>query len=317
MISVIVPVFNTKKYLSKCVQSILDQTFNDIEIVLVDDGSTDGSSELCDRFAEEQKNITVVHKNNGGLSSARNAGIKASKGDYIGFVDSDDFINPSMYKRLFDVINGRPGVIGNVNYTRVTESGEIIRAKCPHDSPDLTSKIDYYRELLLHTGDSSVCTKLFPASLFTMFQFDETRLNEDVLFMFQISEQFSEIAYTGTIEYNYLIRAGSLSNGYGKAVEDMVLNSSEINEIVGCRYPVLMDEANRFKLFQNMAFLLLVPKEKRSLSLYSESIHYLRCYFFKNGFLNRYLRIKEKIIILGLICIPQLVGKLYQEKHRG
>ncbi|MBP5198995.1 MAG: glycosyltransferase, partial [Lachnospiraceae bacterium] len=114
-ISVIVPVYNTLDYLERCVKSIMDQTYENIEIILVDDGSTDGSGELCDKLSEDflgnkdenknenKKTIKVLHKDNGGSSSARNLGIKNATGKYLGFVDSDDFVSPQMYEEL---VNG-------------------------------------------------------------------------------------------------------------------------------------------------------------------------------------------------------------------
>ena len=100
-ISVIVPVYKVEQYLDRCVESILAQTFKDLEIILVDDGSPDACPQMCDKWAEQHQNIKVVHKPNGGLSSARNAGIEVASGDYIGFIDSDDYILPDMYECLF------------------------------------------------------------------------------------------------------------------------------------------------------------------------------------------------------------------------
>ena len=100
LISVIVPVYNIENYLERCVNSIREQTYNNLEILLVDDGSTDSSGALCDRFAEADERIRVFHKENGGSSSARNLGIAEAKGEYLGFVDSDDYISANMYELL-------------------------------------------------------------------------------------------------------------------------------------------------------------------------------------------------------------------------
>ena len=100
-ISIIVPVYNVEKYLKRCIDSILNQSFTDFELILVDDGSTDNSGEIIDEYAIKDERIKVIHKENGGLSSARNVGIEYSKGNYIAFVDSDDYINKNMYKILY------------------------------------------------------------------------------------------------------------------------------------------------------------------------------------------------------------------------
>ncbi|MEG0087047.1 MAG: glycosyltransferase, partial [Niameybacter sp.] len=99
-LSIIVPVYNVEKYLPKCIESILAQSFTDFEVILIDDGATDKSGEICEEYANKDTRIKIIHKENGGLSSARNAGIELSNGNYIGFVDSDDFIHPQMYEIL-------------------------------------------------------------------------------------------------------------------------------------------------------------------------------------------------------------------------
>ncbi|MGJ0706244.1 glycosyltransferase family 2 protein, partial [Enterococcus avium] len=103
-ISIIVPVYDVEKYLKKCVDSILNQTFKDFELILVDDGSPDNSGAICDQYAEKDSRVRVIHKENGGLSDARNAGIEVARGKYLGFVDSDDFVNEDMYKQLYTSI---------------------------------------------------------------------------------------------------------------------------------------------------------------------------------------------------------------------
>ena len=104
LITVIVPVYNVEKYLTRCVDSIINQTYKNLEIILVDDGSTDSSPAICDNYAKKDSRINVIHKQNNGASSARNAALDIASGDYIGFVDSDDYINRDMYASLFDSI---------------------------------------------------------------------------------------------------------------------------------------------------------------------------------------------------------------------
>ena len=102
LISVIVPVYNVEQYLDRCVCSILNQTYQNLEIILVDDGATDSSGRMCDEYAKRDERIKVVHKQNGGLSDARNAGLAAATGEYIGYVDSDDWIEPDMYEKMYE-----------------------------------------------------------------------------------------------------------------------------------------------------------------------------------------------------------------------
>ncbi len=112
-VSVIVPIYNAEKYLNKCLESIIGQTYKNLEIILVDDGSSDNSPTICDAWAQIDSRIRVIHKKNGGVSSARNAGIDLAQGDYIGFVDADDWIEPNMYEVLINnaVLINHPAVM--------------------------------------------------------------------------------------------------------------------------------------------------------------------------------------------------------------
>ena len=116
LISVIIPVYNTKKYLEQCIKSTLSQTYDNIEIILVDDGSTDGSGDICDKYAMENSNIQVVHKLNAGLGMARNTGLELVNGTYVAFLDSDDYISPHMIENLYKKI-----LEENVSVCRVYE----------------------------------------------------------------------------------------------------------------------------------------------------------------------------------------------------
>ena len=118
-ISIIVPVYNVEKYLENCIESILNQTFKDFELILVDDGSTDNSGKICDIYEKKDSRIKVIHKNNGGLSSARNAGLDIACGKYVGFIDSDDSIHPRMYEILYDLIKKYESDISCCNYKKI------------------------------------------------------------------------------------------------------------------------------------------------------------------------------------------------------
>ena len=123
LVSIVVPIYKVEKYLSRCVQSLLNQTLKDIEIILVDDGSPDKCPEMCENYLKVDKRIKVVHKVNGGLSSARNAGINIATGKYIGFVDSDDSILPTMYEELYNVINKYNCDFVMSDYKRIMRDG--------------------------------------------------------------------------------------------------------------------------------------------------------------------------------------------------
>ncbi|MBR6909457.1 MAG: glycosyltransferase family 2 protein, partial [Lachnospiraceae bacterium] len=127
MINVIIPVYNIQKeYLKRCIDSVLAQTYKDIEIILVDDGSSDGSGDVCDEYASLNANVKAFHKENGGSSSARNIGIKEASGEYIGFVDSDDYIEPDMYEVLYEAIVRNNAKCAQVGRNEIDEEGNIL-----------------------------------------------------------------------------------------------------------------------------------------------------------------------------------------------
>ncbi|MDD3360199.1 MAG: glycosyltransferase [Hespellia sp.] len=317
-ISVIVPIYNTEKYLSKCVDSLLNQTYENIEIILVDDGSTDSSPKICNHYQDNYANIRVIHKKNGGLSSARNAGLNQANGQLIAFVDSDDSLSPTMYSELYDALKNEPdGCIVCGKYVRVDEGGNISDVKSAHEQSGKTTNEEFLRELLLHVGDASACTKLFPRALIGDIRFDENKLNEDLLFMLELIPKIQSIKYTGKVGYYYLSRNRSISSGYGKAVIDMASNSVKVNSIVQAYYANLSEEAYRFALYQNMAYLLWVPKAKRinANQEYCAALKYEKENFFKNGILNRYLTIKNKLIIVGLMICPDVTIDIFQGRR--
>ena len=178
-ISVIVPVYNVEQYLERCVNSIINQTYENLEIILVDDGSTDRSGGMCDSFAEKDERIKVVHKENGGLSSARNSGIDIATGEYLAFVDSDDWIESCMYQVLMDLAENHHADIVECKFQSVIhEKEEIIQ-------PDLEvvvlDKFEGAKAFFDGTGQTSILAwnKIYNKQLFQNLRFPNGLLNED------------------------------------------------------------------------------------------------------------------------------------------
>ena len=126
LISIIVPIYNVEKYLKQCIESIISQTYRNIEIILVDDGSPDNCGKICDEYSQKDKRIIVLHKENGGLSDARNKGIDIAKGDYLTFVDSDDFVNIDYIEKLYNSIKFNNTKLAQCGISKVDENNEII-----------------------------------------------------------------------------------------------------------------------------------------------------------------------------------------------
>ena len=212
LISVIVPVYNIKEYLRRCVESILHQTYKNIEVLLVDDGSTDGSGDLCDELAKEDSRVRVFHKENGGSSAARNLAIDNAKGTYLGFVDSDDYVAPDMYEKLHEALvglgnsaentqsgdptnDGKRGILRLAQIARdeIAEDGTILPDICiPPESPTTYTAEEFLKEMLLHKGDASMCTKLIHRDLLGNHRFPEGKLNEDFRILVEILSEFDK-----------------------------------------------------------------------------------------------------------------------------
>lgn len=208
LISVIVPVYNTAQYLTKCVKSIQDQTYPNIEIILVDDESPDGSPKLCDELAVLDSRIHVIHQKNKGLGGARNSGKHASHGAYIAFVDSDDYIEPDTYEKMYQASVEYNAQIVSSGFIRESEK-EVRIAGYPDEVQESRKAIEHLVKLN-QAGGNSACNKLFKRDTIIDIDFPEHRLWEDMLVMYQIFEKAEYIATISYAGYHYVQREASI-----------------------------------------------------------------------------------------------------------
>ena len=209
-LSIIVPVYKVEKYLPRCIDSILAQTFGDFELILIDDGSPDGCGRICDEYAKKDKRIVVIHQKNMGVSAARNAGLDIAHGRYIGFVDSDDWIEPQMYEAMMDAIreNGADMAVCGVRYA--DEDGKFTRA-------DRLSEGVYTRAGLLEDVfampnklGGGCCNKVFDASKIASVRFKVgMTMVEDALYLFDCFMRIDGAVKIGDALYNVYERCGS------------------------------------------------------------------------------------------------------------
>jgi glycosyltransferase involved in cell wall biosynthesis len=208
-LSVIIPVYNVKKYLDECVQSVLKQNLTDFELLLINDGSTDHSGKLCDEYAAADNRVRVFHKENGGVSSARNLGIENAAGEWITFIDSDDYILNSFFSALCDD-NNADLIMQGFEYM---ESGICIK-EYTYD-PEVLSREDFMLKYNLYPDFSSSWSKFFRNSILKaqIIKFN-TKLSfgEDTLFNLKYLQFCNEIATTNRSRYSYRIVGGGLSN---------------------------------------------------------------------------------------------------------
>ena len=209
LISIIVPVYNVEKYLEKCINSIINQTYKNLDIILINDGSTDNSGKVCDKFKSKDSRIKVIHKENGGLSDARNAGLKIANGEYIGFVDSDDYIAPDMFETLYNLTQKYNAEISIVSFYEIYNTKTIgVR-----DSRQLQqmNKIEAIKELLLDSKIQSYAwNKLFKKNLFENLKFPTDKNFEDIATTLLLFEKANKIVLFEDPKYYYLRRDDSI-----------------------------------------------------------------------------------------------------------
>ena len=242
-ISVIVPVYNSIDCLEKCVRSICAQTYENLEILLIDDGSTDGTDKLCDKLATEDRRIGVYHKKNGGASSARNMGIGLAAGAYFGFVDSDDYIEPDMYELMMNAMsesalqNRRVSIV-QISRDEVDEAGNRLPDVCvPPEDARFCGTEEFLKELLLHRGDCSFCTKLVRKELFAAHRFPEGVLNEDFSLLVELLQEIDGITILPKQCYHVVCRQTSTTrsrtkDSFSRVFLDIVDNADRMQVLV-------------------------------------------------------------------------------------
>ena len=209
-ISVIVPVYNVELYLEKCIESICNQTYKNLQIILVDDGSTDSSGNICDLYGKKDNRITVIHKTNGGLSDARNAGLDIADGEYIGFVDSDDYIAPEMFEHLLNLSNRNNGDIVICDKVEFNEN-ETISVNNKLEQINVLDRDVAIAQLASDTTiRSHVWNKLYKHNLFDGIRFDVGKAYEDVYIMHRLFLKTQKIVITNQVFYYYLQRSNSI-----------------------------------------------------------------------------------------------------------
>ena len=321
LISIIVPVYNVRKYLPRCVQSLQDQTYPRIEILLVDDGSTDSTGSLCDRMANADPRIRVFHKRNGGSSSARNLGILEAKGEYLGFVDSDDYVEPDMYEKLYNAIEQYGAPVVQVGRDEIDPKGGRLPDICiPPKQAECITAEDFLKELLMHRGDCSFCTKLVKKDVLENQKFPEGALNEDFhLLVLLLGSKIDRIISLPDRGYHVYYRLGSNSRKedketFSRVFADNVDNADMVSRLVKEKYPQLKDIAFRFGIFQRIDYMLHIPISQmtKDNEFYRRVVKYLRKNWAK-AMANPILTGKNKAYHTLFAIAPRWIRKLHRK----
>ena len=241
-LSIIVPVFNTEKYLRQCIESILEQKFQDFELILINDGSTDSSGTICDEYSKKNKRIIVRHKENQGQSSARNLGLDLASGDYIGFVDSDDYIHEGMYELLVEHAESHHSDIAACNFWIMDKNGVYS----PYKSSALDkeySRLEAISELYTNKILSfSPCNKIYRRSLFSNLRFIEGKILEDKAISYQLVNQADRVSYLSKSLYYYRYNENStLRKAFSLNRVDEYQIQMDMYDFYRVHYPELSD----------------------------------------------------------------------------
>lgn len=246
LISVIVPVYKVEKYLPRCVASLQGQDYPNLEILLVDDGSPDRCGEICDEYAAKDPHIRVIHKPNGGLGSARNAGIEQARGEYLSFIDSDDWIDSDSYSRLYALIlkSGAQMVLAG-RYDYYEDSGKECRGLCPQREETVTGEEAARRILTWNHVDTAAWDKLYHRSLFASLRYPEGVTQEDFPVTYRAALLCEHCALGNFSFYHYNHRAGSITQSTFSRRDFAQLNAAmEIHSYVSANYPALNQAAD-------------------------------------------------------------------------
>ena len=314
LVSVIVPVYNSAPYLERCINSILSQSFSELELILVDDGSIDSSADICNYYADQDIRVKVIHKKNGGVCSARNAGLDACCGDYVCFLDSDDWLSPTAYENLLTLCHN-DGIVATTGASLVTESGIDSPKRIFQDKR--ISQFEFVRNILCRKDGCSVCSRLFPREMIGNSRFHENKLNEEILFWISIMDRIKGVGYTSHIGYYRFHNEGSLSRCFGKSVHDMIRNAKEAEKYVKKAFPSLSKEAEQFVLYQHMNFLLACPVDydRNNDPMYDEVLSYVRKHRLL-GLMTPYFTKRDKLNLLSVSFFPRFVSQLREKKRK-
>ena len=303
LISVIIPVYRVEKYLDECVQSVVSQTYTNLEIILVDDGSPDNCPQMCDEWAKKDKRIKVIHKKNGGASAARNAGLDIANGEYIGFVDSDDFIGKCMYETLLHSMQKKECLISCCYTVRTYENGDINDNEIPRKEEKKYTKIEVLSAFFQGNDiSSSMCDKLFAHNLWQSIRFPEKETNEEYAIWIPLIQKANSIVHVGEQFYYYRGTAGSVTHSTWKTDASIVLK--HLREMKEQLYQYNLEKVIwEFRLFSarsayNTALHLDKNFERINAMAkknHKEYIRIMRKYFWIYQ-MSRYIKIKDKIL---------------------
>lgn len=283
LISVIIPVYNVEEYLSRCLDSVIKQTYTNLEIIVVDDGATDNSGKICDEYREKDKRIKVIHKLNGGLSDARNVGLDTATGEYISFIDSDDWVSNDYIEYLYLLLVKNECDVSVCGFCRTKE--KILKKKMETKKIEIYEKEVAVENLLYQKISTSAWGKLFRIKLWDDVRFEVGKIYEDVEPIYLIFQKSKRVVVTNQNKYFYFCRKGSIVNQkFSIRKMDYVENCRKVLENVKTNYP----------MFEKAAISRLMWAEIHVLMYMNKPEYYFNEYRMLKDDIKKYRRIVMK-----------------------
>lgn len=308
-LSVIVPVYNVEKYLSRCIDSILNQTYKKIEIILIDDGSTDNSSEICDIYAQRYDNVVVVHKANGGVSSARNMGLDTAKGDYITFIDADDYISENLYQDIIEKINELNADIAVCSVYRNDVDGILLTQNYAEVTDNMMLKI-------MSGFGEWIWNKIYKKELIGNLRFDtELTFGEDVFWLSQYCLKCKKGVYSTESCYYYFSNENSACNNI--MIKDKLIRKYDMERKAHLKILEVYKNSNKkaiiefehFMVSINIQNFMKIVKNDWVERNHIEDIKSL-CKEYIFGLLKSNTSLKMKLLVLIMCISPKIIIRL-------
>lgn len=303
MISVIVPVYNVEQYLHRCVNSLINQSYKDYEIILVNDGSTDNSGNICDDYAKNYSNIRVIHKKNGGLSSARNTGTDNSNGEYITFIDSDDLVSNTYLETLFELLNKYNADISCCDFSFFYDESAISDEHNNIFDECIDGEIALEEMLYGKMHGSSACAILMKRHIAENFKFPIGKFHEDDFVTFSFYAEAQKVAVTSKKMYYYFQRAGSIMHRpFGQSALDQLEAADYIVE--KCKnLNINIQKASIAKKYYNYrdVFFTYQDLKNNSSETYKKvisALNQLKYYIIKDKNVSKRIRLSAFLFIL-------------------
>ena len=260
MVSVIIPIYNVQDYLARCIDSVLAQTYKDLEIILVDDGSHDTSGDICDEYDLKYRHVRVIHKANGGLSDARNAGLEVAQGKYVTFLDGDDYVHPNFVEALLHTIETTGAQIAACTWQELKDGDtprkvNLEKASCKTYTQSEAINTVFYQGELNH----SACSRIFEKQLFDDLRFPEGALYEDLAIIYPLLRKVDKVALLKAPMYYYMHRAGSILTNMSLRRTQVLDHLEELEKQVAEEAPQYLPAVRSRRLSACFNMLRLMP----------------------------------------------------------